>query len=331
MSHAVERMFYVGEVPWHGLGRQVSEAPTTADGIRLAGLDWTVSTRQLQLPATATSPARPVTQRAMVRDSDESVLGFVGPHYRPLQNVDAFKFFDKFLDSGEVRLETAGSLRKGKRVWVLAKLNRAPLEVVPGDVVEKYLLLSNGHDGLNAVRVGLTPVRVVCQNTLSAAEYRTGTEARDSQLIRIHHNSNLSRNLTDVASALNAVDARFEASAELFRALARRGVNQADVKAFVREVFVPEAISPHTTTEDMERLEVREKKMLETITRLFESGRGNDTAHVRGTAWALYNAATEYLTHEAGRSSESRLNQLWFDQGAASNSAALRAALKVGA
>ena len=101
------------------------------------------------------------------------MLGIVGPRFAVLQNKDAFGWFQPFLDAKEAALHTAGSLRGGSRIWVLAKLNRDPLVIAAGDEVEKFILLSHGHDGRLAVRGGFTPIRVVCQNTLRWRTART--------------------------------------------------------------------------------------------------------------------------------------------------------------
>src|SRR5262249_5257411 len=162
MPHAVETMFSVRETPWHKLGRVVREAPSAADAIRLAGLDWPVALQRLRL-----SDGRTVNRWAVVRATDGAVVGdAVGPQWTPLQNREAVTWFDPFIQAKQAHFETAGSLCEGRRVWILAELNRKPVEVVPGDAVRKFLLLSNSHDGSLAVRVGFTPVRVVCANTL---------------------------------------------------------------------------------------------------------------------------------------------------------------------
>jgi phage/plasmid-like protein (TIGR03299 family) len=225
MPHAVETMFSVRETPWHQLGRVVKDAPSAADAIRLAGLDWPVKLQRLHLP-----DGRPVNRWAVVRGTDGAIVGdAVGPQWVPLQNADAFAWFDPFVTSGAAHFETAGSLGHGRRVWVLAELNRAPVEVVPGDAVRKFLLLSNSHDGTLAVRVGLTPVRVVCANTLAMAH---GDAA--SKLIRIRHTRGLRQTLGQVREIVNAADAAFEATAEQHRALARRPINAAGLTRYVK-------------------------------------------------------------------------------------------------
>ena len=154
MAHAIENvngkdcMFYVGETPWHGLGQKLDENPSISEAMVAASLDWEVGLKDL-----FTSEGTPVPARATYRKTDGSILGVVGPRYTPLQNSDAFDWFQPFLDANECSLHTAGSLHEGQKVWVLAKLNRDNCEIVPGDTVQKFILLSNSHDGTVGVGV----------------------------------------------------------------------------------------------------------------------------------------------------------------------------------
>lgn len=162
MAANVESMFYVRETPWHGLGTKVQEAPDSKEALRLAGLDWKV----LQEPIrTAQGEAVP-GYKANVRDVDRKVLGVVTDRYKVIQNEEAFAFVDSLLGEG-VRFETAGSLQEGKSVWLLAHL---PHEyIISGERISPYLVFSNTHDGSGAVKAAITPIRVVCNNTLNLA------------------------------------------------------------------------------------------------------------------------------------------------------------------
>ena len=306
MSHRVESMFLVRRPAWHGLGTVLNGPPTVAEGVRLAGLDWSVSRKILVTLDGQKAPAY-----AVVRDSDQRVLGAVGERYRPLQNREAFAWFEPFLAAGEASLETAGSLAGGSRVWVLAKLNRSPMEVARGDEVSKYLLLSNSHDGSLAVRVGLTPVRVVCNNTLTVAH-----SGKDSQLIRVRHSSRVVANLESVRETVNAVNARFEATAEQYRRLATKDISQADLRKYVNRVLGAEG-----------KPGARLSNIIERITGLFEAGAGNDLPSIRGSYWAAYNAVTHWLSHDRGRSADSRVSSLWYGDSAATNARAFALAL----
>ena len=162
MSANVETMFYTREKPWHGLGTKVEDAPTSVDALRLAGLDWNVMQESI---FTETGDAI-AGYRVNIRDRDRKVLGVVSDRYKIIQNREAFAFTDTLLGYG-VRYETAGSLQEGKRVWLLARLPRE--YIIAEEQISPYLVFSNSHDGSGAVRVALTPIRVVCNNTLNLA------------------------------------------------------------------------------------------------------------------------------------------------------------------
>ena len=161
MPANVENMMYVREKPWHGLGTMVTDAPSSADALRFAGLDWQV----IQEPVYNARGGVVKGYKANVRDSDGSVLGIVGDRYKVVQNADAFSFTDDLIGD-DVRYETAGSLRDGRQVWLLARM---PERKVAGDEVEPYLCFTNSHDGSGGVKVCMTPIRVVCNNTLNVA------------------------------------------------------------------------------------------------------------------------------------------------------------------
>lgn len=162
MAANVESMFYVRETPWHGLGVRVNEAPASRAALTLAGLDWSV----VQEPVYTETGELVEGYRANIRDADRRVLGVVTDRYKVIQNREAFAFTDALLGEG-VRYETAGSLQGGRKVWLLAHM---PHEyIITGERISPYLLFSNTHDGSGTIKVALTPIRVVCNNTLNLA------------------------------------------------------------------------------------------------------------------------------------------------------------------
>ena len=315
MAHEIETMAFFQETPWHGLGTALDEGDLYdwRKTCEKAGLAWDVELVPL---VTADAQAQ-VRHKAVRRTTDGRTLGVVGPRFCVLQNRDAFAWFQPFLDAREAALHTAGSLRNGSRIWVLAKLNRAPLVVAPGDEVEKFILLSHGHDGSLAVRVGFTPVRVVCQNTLSMAH---GSDA--SRLIRVKHTRDVHQNLTNVREVMDLANAEFEATAEQYRLLARKSVNQADLRRYVKKVF---------KVEDDQEGGARLKNIMAEIVGLAEAGRGNELPSVSGTLWTAYNGVAEWLGYRRGNSQGNRLNSLWFGDSAGLNRRALEAALEMAA
>lgn len=314
MAHLVEKMFSVKQAPWHRLGIIIEDAPTIEQGIIMAGLNWTVSTKPLFL-----QDGRNVEAQATIRDSDNSILGVVGPDYTPLQNMDSFKFFQPFIDAGLAKLETAGSLDSGKKVWILATLNRDPIVVTGNDIVQKYLLLSNSHDGTRAVRVGFTPVRVVCNNTLTMAHNDT-----NSQLIRVKHTQNVKANIEDLQKTINAIDAKFEATAEQYRLLASKEINSIDLEKYVKIVLGLDKPSE----EDMS---TRAKNIIGEVVSIFENSKGSDLVQPKKTLWLAYNSVTEYLQYNKGKDESKRLDSLWFGSNAKVNQVALDEAISMAA
>lgn len=313
MAHAVETMFYVKETPWHGLGERLESAPTIGEAILAAGLDWSVGLRDLFTAAGEAVPAR-----ATVRESDGSILGVVGPRYVPLQNSAAFDWFQPFIDANEVNLHTAGSLHCGAKVWVLAELNRDRSQIVNGDEVSKFLLLSNSHDGTTAIRVGFTPIRVVCANTLAAAHCSSV-----SKLLRVRHTRNSQSNLEKVREIVNTANAEFEATADQYRVLAGRQINASDLRKYVKVLLGVEGTVdtdlPTRTANIVADIIGRMDSPLQTL------------PGVNGTWWAAYNAYNEYLNYSRGRTADNRMDSLWFGTGAADNRKALDLALTLSA
>lgn len=162
MSANVETMFYTRVAPWHGLGVRVESAVCSEEALEVSGLNWNVIQRPIM-----TSSYDPIPgYKANIRDTDNRVLGVVTDRYRVVQNAEAFAFTDSLLGEG-VKYETAGSLQEGRKIWLLAKL--PDKYIIEGEQIEPYLVFSSSHDGSGAIKVAMTPVRVVCQNTLNIA------------------------------------------------------------------------------------------------------------------------------------------------------------------
>lgn len=320
MAHEIEIVngvashFYVGETPWHGLGTKLDNPPTIAEGIRAAGLDWHVGLKPL-----VTIDGESVDHRASYRTMDGKIFGVVGPGYTPLQNADAFNWFQPLIDSGEVSLHTAGSLQEGRKIWVLAKVNKPALEIADGDMVDRFVLLSHAHDGTRAVRAGFTPIRVVCANTLRMA-FNESNEA--NKLVKVLHTKNVIKAIEGLRDIMQVANASFEATAEQYRRLAKFKVSYADLRKYVKIVLdvekTPDAELPAQTL-----TKIRE------IVMLADHGKGNNTPAVKGTLWAAYNGLTEYLGTSYGRSQDRRIDALWFGPNATLSSHALEIALSM--
>ncbi len=323
MAHGItenDTMFSVKKRPWHGLGTIVNEAPSIDEGIKLAGLDWLVEKEPIWTESGVKCPSNFAISRELP-GGEKIVLGVVGEQYQPLQNIESFKWFNPFIESGLVELETAGSLFQGKKIFILAKIKAENLVVSDGDEIERFVLLSNSHDGTTAVRVGYTPVRVVCNNTLTLAHSSQG-----SKLIRVRHTNQVQNNLVEIRETMDLVNQQFLATVEKFRYLAKRDIVKSDLERYVNQVFSIQKLEESLSEEEMPE---RKSRLLGRIEELFESGRGSKLAGK--TMWGAYNAVQEYLQYERGHSwtnEEKRYNSLWFGDSANINRKALEIALQ---
>ena len=288
MSANVETMFYVRETPWHGLGTRIEEAPTSADALRLAGLDWRVE----QQPVTLADGTAIPGYRANVRSTDKKVLGVVSDRYKIVQNEDAFSFTDELI-GGDVRYETAGSLSGGKRVWLLAKM---PAEKIAGDEVDPYLCFSNTHDGSGSIRVCMTPIRVVCNNTLNLAM----NTARRSWATC--HTGDMETKMQEARICLEMAGKYMDDLAVYADQLANTRVTDDQIQQILNEMFPVEedAGSRKKTT-----VEKAKEEFMVCYLR-------PDIAKFLGTAWGVVNAMSDMVCHsEPRRKSDTYRENNW--------------------
>jgi len=313
-------MFYVKkserDVPWHGFGKPLSvPPPDTESAIIDAGLDKAVELVAIQTVDGYDCPGNAVRYV----DQPDVILSWVGDNWQPLQNRKMFKPFDRWIESGELELHTAGSLCGGRKVWVQGEINPkkyGPMEITKGDIIRKYVLLSNSHTYGRSIYFGFTPHRVVCANTEAIA---VSSEA--SKLLRVRHNSQIEQNLEKVAEIMNLVNQEFEGAAEKFRWLVTQKVaNQDDLKKYFKVVLGKENV------EDKD-LKTRTKNCIDRLYYLYEHGKGQELADVRGSWYAAYNGVAEWLTHERSSNNETRLDSLWFGPNRATNQKAFDTAM----
>ncbi len=275
MSSNVESMFYTREKPWHGLGVRVEEAPTSADALRLAGLDWEVA----QEPIFTEAGDAIAGYKVNVRDRDRKVLGVVSDRYRIVQNREAFSFTDALLGNG-VRYETAGSLQEGKRVWLLARLPRE--YIIAGERISPYLVFSNSHDGSGAVRVALTPIRVVCNNTLNLA---LDTARRSWSMI---HTGNISGKMQEAKDTLFMAETYMDSLGEAFERLRRQKVTDSQLKEYVEQLLPLEKDA--TPMQEKNTMKLRE----DMLRRYYDAP---DLRGVGNNAYRFVNAVSDFATH----------------------------------
>ena len=275
MAANVESMFYVRETPWHGLGTKVLEAPASKDALQLAGLDW----RVLQEPIYTAMEELVDGYKANVRDSDRKVLGVVTDRYRVIQNDEAFAFTDELLGAG-VKYETAGSVQGGRKVWLLAHM---PHEyIISGERISPYLLFSNTHDGSGAIKVALTPIRVVCQNTLNLA---LANAKRSWSMI---HTGDIKEKMQEAKDTLFLAENYMDELGKEFEALRMKKLTDKQVMEYIEILLPIEDGSTPQQEKNMKRL--REDMKI----RYFDAP---DLQGVGKNAYRFVNAVSDFATH----------------------------------
>lgn len=275
MAANVETMFYTREKPWHGLGIRVEQAPTSEEALIMAGLDWNV-VQQMIITESGISLDG---YKANIRDMDNKVLGVVTDRYKVVQNVDAFSFTDALLGDG-VRYETAGSLQDGKRVWLLAKL---PQEyIITGERISPYLIFTNSHDGSGAIKAAVTPIRVVCQNTLNLA---LNTAKRSWSTI---HTGNIQNKLDEATQTLFMAEKYMDTLGKEIETLQQQKLNDKVVMEFTN-ILLP--ISD--TASDQQKKNINRQRE-EMKLRYFDAP---DLSHVGKNAYRFINAVSDFATH----------------------------------
>jgi phage/plasmid-like protein (TIGR03299 family) len=323
MAHEVETMAYANETPWHGLGTPVADNLTPAQMLEAAGLDWRVQKKALavdDLDHILTS------HYALVRDTDRKILGICGNEYNPTQNQDVFEFFDKFCKAGDMKMETAGSLSGGKRVWGLAKINGGFM-LGGKDEVEGYILLDNPHIWGRSLQILFTPIRVVCNNTLTAA-LQNNTNKENT--FRMSHDRAFDDQIKQTAAekvglAMKSLDV-FKTQAEF---LSKKRASDQKVMEFFSNLVNPDQYQAALI--DSEAGEVNRADLGRTVNRLIDlvqTQPGADLATSAGTWWGAFNAVTYYYDHVAGTDQDKRLTSAWFGSAATRKRQALDLAVK---
>lgn len=285
MSHEIwklDRPFYGSRQPaWHGLGTVLDGQLTSEQALAAAHLDWNVILEPCRSIHDVTIPDAFTTVRADLAHADaRRFLGVVGKKYTPIQNSEAFRLADALVDASGAKFETAGSLRNGRIVWMLAQLPEP--QTVKGDRLANYLLLRTSHDGTASLECLLTSVRVVCWNTLTAAL------GRNKNRVKVRHTASARVNIAEAKRILGLASQHFGEHAERLNKLADAPIDKRFAYALVSAMY-PDRENQNNT---------RARNARDEIISLY-GGRqvGADQDAIRGTAYGLYNAFTEYLDH----------------------------------
>lgn len=296
MSHEVETMFYTSNeangrfIPWHGLGTPVQEALTSKEALKVAGLDWKVSSE----PVFTLDQTEISNVKANIRNTDRSVLGLVSDRYKIVQNDEAFDFTDSLIGD-ECRYETAGSLFNGKKIFLLAKM---PQRLIVDDAVDPYICFTNSHDGSSAIRACMTPVRVVCNNTLNLA--LSSTKRQWST----RHMGNLSDKLNEAKMTLQLAHEYMDNLAIVGDQLANTKISEDATQKILEELF---PVSP----EDSER---KKRNALESREQFTVCMFRPDILKFLGTKWGMIQAASDFATHVAPKRASATYQEKNFDR-----------------
>lgn len=311
MAHMIDEttgtaaMAFVGTTPWHGLGQALTAGADIATWTREARLDYTVlESPVLYRTAAASEPELFKGRKVLHRSDTGGALAVVSDGYHVVQPAEVMGFFERLVGLGGFQLETAGALSYGRRVWALASVGEGA-DVVDGDVVKPYLLLGTSYDGTMATVAKFTTIRVVCNNTITAA-------LNDTQgTVRVLHSERFDPEA--VRLELGIVANNWERFLVQSRQLAK-----VEMSAIEADSFVAELLKPYHSG----RLDVTESRAFKRIRALFDGASiGNELAGA--SRWGMLNAVTELVDHERGRSDNTRLESAWFGTGASIKARAL--------
>lgn len=322
MSHELEiidgeaQMVFTGEreAIWHRLGKQIAPDCTPQEVMEAAGLNWSVT--KVPLSGTYSDPVFgdeviDTRHSALVRSSDRKILDVVPSSWNPVQNAEAFDFFNEFVEAGDMTMDTAGSLMEGKKVWALAKV-ASGFSLFGGDEVESYMLFSNPHQFGRSVNIMFTPVRVVCQNTLSMAL----SDVREDQ---VRHSHRTVFNAERAKTILGIANRKLETYKDQAEVLGAKRYTEQSMQEYFASIF------PVLTTKRESRKLL--SKQAERAVELVETQPGAEFRP--GSLWNLFNAVTYITSNEYGRSDESRLNSVWYGANQQRNMKAMKLALEL--
>jgi len=299
MAHLVETMAYAGETPWHGLGVPVHNELTPDMMLKKAGLDWTVE--KVPTFCEYKDELIPTSDYALIRSSDHKVLTTVSGEWEPVQNHQAFEFFNDFVMEGGMEMHTAGSLDGGKSVWALAKIKES-FEIVSGDRVEPYLLFSNPHTYGKCVDIRFTGIRVVCNNTLTMA-----LKGTSDMMVRLNHRSKFDAEM--VKNTLGMASKQMGTYVDVAKYLSTNKITTDTVTEYLREIF------PSMSKNDIKEeygADIPLSRPASQALEILETQPGHE--YGAGSWWQAFNAVTYTTDHLLGHSADSRLKSAWYGQ-----------------
>ena len=313
MVAAVETMAYAGEVPWHGLGVPVSNDLTPVQMMQKAGLDWTV--QEAQSFVRWNNEEIPTGHKALIRNTDGKVLTNVGENWNPVQNETAFEFFSEFVMNGDMEMHTAGSLKGGQMVWALAKIKDS-FEIFGGDKIDSYLLFSNPHQYGKSIDVRFTPIRVVCNNTLTLS-----LDDKNANSVKVGHRVEF--DASQVKQALGIANQKLNTYKEIAEYLGSKRFTSDSYVEYLNTVF------PRTADKRVQNQSLSVDTLSRNARLAFDVVEQQPGAQfAEGSWWQAFNSVTYVTDHVQGRNSDNRLYSSWFGGNQLRKKDALKTALE---
>lgn len=303
---------------WHGLGQIIQDYPTSTEAIRHAGLDYTVEKRKLFTLDNVNQQANPDIDIiipevelpgyfATVRTDTDQVLGVVGKDYEIVQNVDAFSFFDAIVDGDGIQYETAGALGNGERIFITAKLP-GYIKVGREDLIEQYLFLTTSHDGFGSITAAFTPVRIVCNNTLSAALRNC------SNAIKIRHTANAKERLEQAHKVMGISNQLSGQLEEIFNTWSKVKITEPDLQQLIRLALVPnKEVLQNIKTGRLDDLSTCFNNICNSVFEYANSCETQLSETTAGSLYGAYNAVTGYFQNVRNyKDDEAKLKSLLY-------------------
>ena len=316
----VETMAYAGELPWHGLGTKVSNDISVDDMMVEAGLDWNV----VKVPAFASHDGVDIYSGhdMLIRETDGQPLDMVKQNWHPVQNAEAFDFFREFVEAGDMEMHTAGSLQDGKRVWCLAKV-KDDFTINGKDLVESYLLLTNPHMYGRAVDIRFTPIRVVCNNTLTLSLAQKGE-------YQVSMNHKKAFDADEAKQLLGIAKGKMETYKDMATFLSGKRYTDESIRQYFATVFPnqnPKVKGVGFNPTSVVEFDKYASKNAKTAMEVVKTQPGANFAE--GSFWQAFNAVTFMTDHVMGRENDTRLNSAWYGVNKTKKVNALETALEL--
>jgi phage/plasmid-like protein (TIGR03299 family) len=315
MAHLLEKMAYVGEVPWHGLGNQLSANQPIEVWAQQAGMDWNIRESPVSFMTndadSLSSIASFPENKVLFRSDNLAPLSVVSQRFQVVQPREILEFYRDLTEVSGFELETAGVLKGGRKIWALARTGQSST-LKGNDVSNGYVLLATACDGTLATTAQFTSIRVVCNNTLAVALNAS------NGAVKVRHSTSF--DAQGVKRQLGISVSTWNSFMYQMKGLSERKVKTHEAMNYLLRVFSDETKTGSGNASD---------RTMAKVMSLFDGhGRGAELVSSKGTAFGLLNSVTEFFDHERrARSSDHRLESAWFGQGATLKKKALEQAM----